>query len=187
MTELLNWDATVFHLINSDWSNSFFDFLLPLLRDKYFWFPFYIFLISFFLINLKKQGIYFILAIALTVGLADVTSSHLIKKSVKRLRPCKTFDQQKEMNLRVRCGSGYSFPSSHAANHFAMAFILIFIFNKKYWRAKYLLFFWAFSISYAQVYVGVHYPIDIMTGATLGILIASVIYFIFRKKLISIY
>ena len=181
MTELLNWDASVFHLINSDWSNVFFDFLLPLLRDKYFWFPFYIFLISFFLINFKKQGIYYILAIAITVGLADATSSHLIKKSVKRLRPCKVYSQKNEMNLRVRCGSGYSFPSSHAANHFAMAFILIFIFNKKYWWVKYVLLFWAFSISYAQIYVGVHFPVDVMAGGMLGGVIAGLVYLFYSN------
>ncbi len=183
MTELLHWDAYVFHLINTEWSNAFFDFLLPVLRNKYTWFPFYIFLLSFFLINFKKKGIYIIMLLALTVGTADSTSSHLIKKSVKRLRPCKVLEQSKDFNLLVRCGSGYSFPSSHAANHFAMALALIFLIGKKYKWVKIPLLLWALAISFSQIYVGVHYPLDAIAGAILGSLIAILFYFVFRKKI----
>ena len=185
MEALLQWDEHFFYLINSVWSNAFFDFLLPILRNKYTWLPLYIFLLSFILINFKKQGIYMVLAIILSVGLADATSSHLIKKTVKRLRPCKVMEQPNEINLRIRCGSGYSFPSSHAANHFAMASILIFIFGKKYRWIKYALLFWVFSISYAQIYVGVHYPLDILAGAILGGGI-SVVVFLLHKSILPI-
>ncbi|MEO1257888.1 MAG: phosphatase PAP2 family protein [Bacteroidota bacterium] len=183
MVELLNLDTQVFQLINSGWSNSFFDFLLPFLRNKYFWFPLYIFIISFLLINFKKQGLYIIIALSVTVGIADATSSHLIKKNVQRLRPCKIYKAPNEINLLVRCGSGYSFPSSHAANHFSMAvFIFLLIGNKNRW-IKWGFIFWALAISYSQVYVGVHYPLDIICGAVLGSLIASFVYFFYRTYL----
>ena len=182
MTELLQWDANFFYLINTEWSNAFFDFLLPILRNKYTWFPFYIFLISFFIINFKKKGFYVILLLAITVGAADSASSHLIKKTVKRLRPCKVLEQPKDLNLLVRCGSGYSFPSSHAANHFAMAIALILILRKRYKWVKWPLLFWALAISYSQIYVGVHYPLDAITGAILGSLIAFFFYFVLGKK-----
>lgn len=175
MTELLLWDTQLFQLINHTWTNSLFDFILPILRNKYTWFPFYIFLLAYIFLNHVKNSAYLIVAIALSVGIADATSSHLIKKTVKRLRPCKVLQQPNDMTLRVRCGSGYSFPSSHAANHFSMAVILILLFGKDYKWLKYCLLLWAFSIAYAQVYVGVHYPIDICIGALLGAAIAFTI------------
>ncbi len=183
MTELLQWDAQIFHLINSDWSNPLFDFLLPILRNKYTWMPLYVFLIAFFTINFKKQGLYIVMALALTVGIADATSSHLIKKSVKRLRPCKVLEQPKDMNLLVRCGSGYSFPSSHAANHFAMAVFLFLTLGKVVKWTRFPLLLWAASIAYSQVYVGVHFPLDALAGALLGSLIAVGCYFVFERVL----
>ena len=181
MVELLNWDTQVFQLINSDWSNAFFDFLLPFLRNKYFWFPLYVFIISFLLINFKKKGLYMLIALSVTVGIADATSSHLIKKNVQRLRPCKIYKAPKEMNLLVRCGSGYSFPSSHAANHFSMAVFIFSLIGKKNRWIKWGFIIWAFAISYAQVYVGLHYPLDIIGGALLGSLIAIVIFYFYKK------
>jgi undecaprenyl-diphosphatase len=183
MTELLHWDAQLFHFVNTSCSNAFFDFLLPILRNKYTWFPLYIFLISFILINYQKKGLYIILAMSLCVGLSDSISSHLIKKSVKRLRPCKVLEQAEDFNLLVRCGSGYSFPSSHAANHFAMAFFLLFIFGKKNRWIKPALIIWAFSIAFSQIYVGVHFPLDALAGASLGCLIAYLVYSLFKKQL----
>ncbi len=182
MTELLHWDAQVFHLINTGCSNTFFDYLLPFLRNKYTWFPFYLFLLSFFLINYRKKGVYIVLALALCIGLSDTTSSHLVKKSVKRLRPCKVLEQADDFNLLVPCGSGYSFPSSHAANHFAMAFFLIFLLGKKHPWVKIPLFLWAFSIAFAQIYVGVHFPIDILAGTVLGSVIGWGTFYAFRNQ-----
>ena len=181
MTDLLHLDQQIFHLINSGCSNPFFDYILPILRNKYTWFPFYIFIISFLIINFQKKGLYIILALILTVGIADVTSSHLIKKSVQRLRPCKVLEQPNEINLLTRCGSGYSFPSSHAANHFAMAVFLSLIFSKIYKWVKYPLLLWATAISFSQIYVGVHYPVDVICGAVLGSIIAGTVYFIFKR------
>jgi len=181
MTELIQWDTHLFHLINSDWANPFFDFLLPILRNKYTWMPLYLFLASFFIINFKKKGVFIVLALALTVGISDATSSHLIKKSVKRLRPCKVLEKPSDLHLLVRCGSGYSFPSSHAANHFSMAVFLFLTLGKIARWTKAPLLIWAASICYAQVYVGVHFPLDVLAGALLGSLIALVCYGIYNR------
>ena len=72
---------------------------------------------------------------------------------------------------RVGCGSGYSFPSAHATNHFAIAVFLIVIFYDKWKPILPIGLFWAFIISFAQVYVGVHYPVDVMCGMVLGVMI----------------
>ena len=168
MTSLIDIDYQLFHLINSGCQNAVFDWLLPILRDKHTWLPIYLFLFVFWVLNFGKKGLYFALAFALTVGMADATSSHLLKKTVRRLRPCQVLEQPDDMHLLVRCGSGYSFPSSHAANHFAMAVFLGLAFGKRWRWVKWASLFWATSIAFSQVYVGVHFPVDVAAGALLG-------------------
>src|SRR5690606_31319118 len=107
----------------------------------------------------------------LTFALTDFTSSSVIKKEVTRVRPCNDVQFKEQVRLRVRCGSGYSFPSSHAANHFALGIFLLVIFRKCWKHIIWLSLGWAASISFAQIYVGVHYPSDILAGALLGSLI----------------
>jgi len=176
LTELLQFDECLFRLVNSGWKNPFFDALLPVLRNKYTWFPLYLFLFSFLLINFKKQGLLVVLALALTIGIADSVSSHLIKKSVKRLRPCKVIERPADLHLLVPCGSGFSFPSSHATNHFAIAVFLSLTLGKIGRWVRLPLLFWAASIALAQVYVGVHFPFDVTAGALLGSLIGWAVY-----------
>lgn len=168
MGDLFGLDRYLFELINVQGSNSFFDVVMPILREKLFWAPFYVFLLTYALVNLRKNKWYFIMMLFVTVSMADLTSSELIKKTVQRPRPCQELVVP-DINVLVHCGGGYSFTSSHAANHFAVAVFLMFtIFKQPKWL-RYLLFLWAFSISYAQVYVGVHYPLDIFGGALVGV------------------
>ncbi|MBI1226813.1 MAG: phosphatase PAP2 family protein [Bacteroidetes bacterium] len=176
MTDLLHFDETLFHLVNSGCHNQFFDWLMPLLRDKYTWVPLYIFIGSFLLLNFRQKGLYICLAMVLTIGLADGASSHLLKKNVQRLRPCKVLEANKEMHLLVPCGSGFSFPSSHAANHFALATFMLLILGRVFRWIKIPLVLWASSVSFAQVYVGVHYPLDVIAGAMLGIFVGWGVY-----------
>ena len=169
MHALLEIDYALFQWINIDWSNPAFDVVLPALRDKYFWIPLYVFIISFIAFNYRIKAIKILFILFLVVGVSDGVSSHLIKKNVQRIRPCNVAGL--EVVKRINCGSGYSFTSSHAANHFAIASILILLIFRKRW-VRVSLIFWASLISIAQVYVGVHYPLDIIGGAILGILIA---------------
>jgi len=120
------------------------------------------------------------MAIGLTVGLADTTSSHIIKKSVKRLRPCHILIKEGQMDLRVKCGSGYSFPSSHATNHFAIGVFLGLVFGKRWRWVKWAGLLWAAAIAFSQVYVGVHFPFDILVGALLGSAIAYIVWGAFK-------
>lgn len=165
-------DHFLFNLINSSCANSFFDVLMPLLRNKFFWAPLYGFIAFFIIYNFTGKSFKIILFAIVTIVLSDQLSSTIIKPLVKRLRPCQEAQLNNNMpNMRqlVGCGSGYSFPSSHAANHFAFAIFFAILF-----RNKWLLFgglLWAAIISFAQIYVGVHYPLDILGGAVLGILI----------------
>ena len=87
---------------------------------------------------------------------------------MKRLRPCNDTAINSIVKTRISCGTGYSMPSSHAANHFAISVYLILIFYKRWKYIIPLTLLWAASIGFAQIYVGVHYPLDILAGAVLG-------------------
>ena len=75
------------------------------------------------------------------------------------------------MELRVHCGGGYSFTSSHATNHFALATFLVIILGPFFKWIRIPIFLWAASIAFGQVYVGVHYPLDVLAGSIVGILL----------------
>ncbi len=166
--------------INQGLSNAFFDWLMPVLRNPYTWAPLYLFIIIFCIKNYGKKGALIILFVLITFGVADSLSSSVIKKSVKRVRPCNDIEFKEEVNVRVRCGSGYSFTSSHATNHFAMAVVLIVIFYRRWKHILWLGLLWAGVISFAQIYVGVHYPFDIVCGALLGTLVGGLAGLVFR-------
>jgi len=168
MSELLLWDEQIFLWINNLHIPLFEEFA-PYYRHKLLWLPLYVFLVSYFAINYGKRGLWVIIFGLITVGLSDTASSQWIKKSVQRVRPCNTSHLQPQMIERVRCGGGYSFTSSHATNHGALAFYFFFVLGLPRGRWQWALVAWAVSISLAQVYVGVHYPIDIICGLLLGL------------------
>jgi membrane-associated phospholipid phosphatase len=183
--QLLQLDRYLFHFVNHDLANPFFDWIMPYLRNPLFWIPLYLFIICFCIWKFKKQGLVIILLLALCAGFADRTSAGIIKPLVKRLRPCRDGIVSKTDIERISCGSGYSFPSTHATDHFAAAFFLILLFSPKW---KWIWFWgvlWAGVISFAQVYVGVHYPIDVIGGASYGILIGYSFAWLFRRYVAS--
>jgi len=169
MLEQLNQlDQTLFFFINQNLSNSFFDWLMPFLRNRYFWTPLYLFMAIFFVRNFGKQGWLILLFMALTFGITDYFSSSILKPAFERLRPCNDPVIKPKVNNLIPCGTGFSLPSSHAANHFALALFLITIFYTKWKPILSIAILWAFSISFAQVYVGVHYPLDVTFGGLVG-------------------
>ena len=175
MSELLQFDQNLFFLINSVWTTDWLDVVMPLWRSKYFWLPFYLFLISFLFINFGKKGAFYLLFALGTIAISDTLSSQVIKKNVQRVRPCNDTQIANMVDLKVKCGGGYSYTSSHATNHFALAFFLIFTLGIRFRWIKWVLIFWASSIAYGQVYVGVHYPLDVISGAFLGIIIGVLV------------
>ncbi|MEM6318844.1 MAG: phosphatase PAP2 family protein [Bacteroidota bacterium] len=168
MEYLLQLDESLFIIINRSWQNTFFDWLLPYWRNKYFWIPLYILLVVSLWIKRGKQSIPIFIFLLLSIAISDFTSSVLIKESVERIRPCNDPVFQKNVFLRAPCGSGYSFTSSHATNHFAIAVFLFFAIGQSLRKGRWVLLFWAVSIGFAQIYVGVHYPLDVICGYVLG-------------------
>lgn len=179
MEQLLHLDFQLFELINQKGHIPFLDWLMPYWREKSFWIPLYLVLVAFVVFRFKtKAGLFLIMAV-LTIGVADTMSSRVVKPSVKRLRPCNDPDRKEEVALLIPCGPGYSFTSSHATNHFALATFLALSLGAVYRFLILPLFLWAFSIAYGQVYVGVHYPLDILAGSLLGILSGWIVYRIY--------
>ena len=183
MQTILHWDRYLLWLINNKWHNDFFDFLMPWLRNAPVWTPFYFFMVLLVLTNYKKTGWWWVLFAVGTVVLTNYVSSNLIKDHILRLRPCN--DPAVASWLRVLVvyrPQSSSFTSSHAANHFCMAVFLYATLKNEVGKWSLLFFVWALSICYAQMYVGVHYPIDVAGGALIGILIGYLTGRSFNKK-----
>jgi undecaprenyl-diphosphatase len=172
MQQILQWDRELFNKVNGEWTNSFLDLVLPYTRNAVVWAPFYLFFIVFVTVNYKRTGLSWILFGILAIATTDLVSSWVIKENFFRLRPCGDPELAGTVRFLVNyCPQSSSFTSSHAANHFALA-IFIFITLKNYMgKWLWLIFIWAFIISYAQVYVGVHYPLDIICGGIVGSII----------------
>lgn len=172
MEQLLSYDRHLFKIINSEWSNPFFDWLMPFLRNATMWYPLYLFLILLVAINFRKNGLWWVILAVGTIILCDFVSSDIIKKYIIRLRPCNEPDFASWIHVLV----GYrpqssSFTSSHAVTHFGMAMFFYLTLKDKFKKWPLLFFFWAFTVAFAQVYVGVHYPLDVICGGLIGILI----------------
>jgi membrane-associated phospholipid phosphatase len=177
------WDKWLFLKLNGEWTNSFFDFILPYFRDSVFWAPLYLFLIAFMVVNFGKRGWWWSLALLGSVVVADMIGTRVFKEGVERLRPCQDPDFMPYVRLLLkRCSGSYSFVSNHAANHFAIATFLSLTFKGVAGRWVWLAYAWAFFISYAQVYVGVHYPSDVLAGALLGVMAGLLSATIVNKK-----
>jgi undecaprenyl-diphosphatase len=130
------------------------------------------FLIFFLFLNFKNKAWAWILFALITVVITDQTSSHFIKTFIQRPRPC--VDDYLQFHVRLlldHCSGGYSFTSSHATNHFGFAVFVFITLKEVLKKWKWLFIFWAATISYGQVYVGVHYPLDVLCGGMMGALI----------------
>ncbi len=184
MQSLLQWDEALLKHINSEWHNSFLDSLLPLLRNQNTWVPLYLFLLLFVAFNYKNTRWWWIAFAISTVIISNFISSGLIKQNILRLRPCN--DPTLESWIRLFKGiylpQSSSFVSAHAANHFAMAMFFYTTLKKEFKTWPLVFFVWAFGISYAQIYIGVHYPTDILGGAIIGLVVGNFTGQHFNKK-----
>jgi undecaprenyl-diphosphatase len=183
METLFNWDRKFFFFINHSTANDFFDLVMPWMRNANTWLPLYLFIIAFAVINFGKKGLWWVLFAGAAVALCNYISSDLIKENILRDRPCRDAAIASRVRFLVEyCPMSSSFTSSHAANHFGMAAFIYFTGRKIIGKWLSLFFVWAFIIIYAQVYVGVHYPLDVIAGATVGLITGYAVASIFNKR-----
>ncbi|TAK58038.1 MAG: phosphatase PAP2 family protein [Bacteroidetes bacterium] len=174
---LLQVDKSLFRLFNQELTNGFFDAIMPVITDlNKYWFGWVIFVGLWILLFWKggKKGRIIALMLFPLVAFSDQVSSTFIKKMIMRPRPCHEIDGRiimEHLRLLVPCGPGFSFPSSHAVNSFALATFLSVYYRKFRWA----FFMFAIVVSYSRVYVGAHYPYDILVGAIVGIVCALIV------------
>ena len=180
METLSNIDSDLFLFLNglhADWM----DKVMVLVTDMWAWIPLYILLIYWAVRQYGKRCWWIILAVVLVVLCTDQLASHVCKPVFQRLRPCYNADFQDLIHLpKGMAGGKYGFVSSHAANTFGIAAFLTPALRKyRPWTAI-VLYLWAFISSYSRIYIGYHYPGDILCGAILGILIGLILWKVFQ-------
>ena len=118
-----------------------------------------------------------------TVALTDMTGTYVFKHSFERIRPCGDPDFYYHVRLLVNhCSGGYSFISNHAANHFGLATFFFLTAKPLLQRGAWIAFAWAGLVAYSQVYVGIHYPSDVVGGALLGVAFGTLTGTLFNKR-----
>ena len=173
-------DKIIFTIIQTKLSAPWLDDIMLILRNPITWIPLYIFMLFWILKFDRIITLKFICFSIVCFAITDYSTAHFFKPFFDRLRPC--YDSETVSIVRgiIGCGGKYSFPSSHAANHFGLAsfwYYSIYLLSTQKWR---WLWIWAFLISFAQVYVGVHFPLDIVGGALLGIITGLVLARLFQ-------
>lgn len=175
---ILSIDQQILLFINGH-NSDFFDAIMIYVSSKLGWLPLYVLLLYIFYTDYKKLIWLPLLVIALSVLLSDQISVHLFKNVFQRLRPCHEEGLIDQLNLIKNCGGKYGFVSSHATNSSsAAALVIMLLRNNRKWIWPVMISY-TLVISYSRVYLGVHYPLDVVAGTMLGIIIAIMCYQLF--------
>ncbi|MFC0182670.1 undecaprenyl-diphosphatase [Pseudarcicella hirudinis] len=172
-------DIQLFLVLNG-LHNDAIDPIMALISGRNTWIPLYALIIGWMIWKHKKQSIWMLLMIIAAIAISDQAASGLLKPLVARLRPCHEPTIQHLVHLVGNCGGQYGFCSSHAANTFSLAMSLFLLFGQKI-KAVVWFFVWAAVVSYSRIYLGVHYPIDVLVGALLGILASWICYKVYLR------
>lgn len=177
-------------LVNIDWSlfkainglhSGFFDTIMWWSTEKVTWVPFYIFLAVFLYKKYGRLGLVMIGFSALLILISD-QSSVVLKDLFQRERPCHNDALAFDVHLvRERCGGLYGFVSSHAANTMALAFYIMLLTKGRYTWLNRVLIIYVMFVSYSRIYMGNHYPADIIGGWFVGLIAAVITYYFYRS------
>ena len=165
--QLKAWDQQLLLFLNQFHTDAL-DPVAYYLTKTEFWIPLYIYLLYLIFRNQKKQGWFVLAGVAVCLVLADRITAGLMKPFFHRLRPSHEPGLEGLLHLVDNYRGGlYGFASSHAANTFGIA-VFIFLLFRPVYRYAWLIFVWATIMTYTRIYLGVHYPGDILVGAVLG-------------------
>jgi len=168
-------DKDIFLFLNGLHNNSF-DFIMFWASNKFIWIPLYALILFWMIRFYRNKSWILILAAAVLVLLTDQTSVHLFKNVFMRLRPCHDPEIADLVHLvNNKCGGQYGFISSHATNVFGVAVFAVVLLGKKFKYFTLLILLWATFVSYSRIYLGVHYPGDVIVGAVWGTLLGYII------------
>lgn len=178
---LIRTDRRLFTFVHAEASSPYIDWLMIALRYPALWAPLYAFVLYWIIRFHKRSAWQFIFLTLLCFAITDFTSASLLKPYFSRPRPC--YDPGLEPILRnlVGCAGRYGMPSSHASNHFGLAAFWFFSIRSLTGRSWSWLWIWAAAICYAQVYVGKHYPFDVLVGGILGTVVGVALAWVFTR------
>lgn len=176
--KIKEWDTELFLFLNQ-LHIPMMDIAMYWITDRWFWFPFYGLIIFLLIKKFRMQGVWMVLTIIVAVALADQAASSFFKPYFSRYRPCHEVELQPIVHVVRGCGGQYGFVSSHAATTFSFAMIMWLLVRQTF-RHIYFLFAWAAIVSYSRIYVGVHYPLDLVFGSMVGMSCALIGYLLYK-------
>ena len=176
MQLVIDFDVYIFYKINGGLQNSLFDILMPFVTNYRNWYFIILLTILLFIVRDWKKGLATILLVIIAVSISDFLNSHVVKFLFGRLRPCNKLPIE-TLNLIIGCPHNPSFPSSHASNIFALSTVLVY----RYRRLLIPMAFITVLVCLSRVYLGLHYPSDVIAGGVCGVLYGSIVIFTYNQ------
>ena len=171
---MMNVDLKLFRLINSGFANGFFDVVMPVFTNERIWIPLIIAGLIILFWRGGKRGKLAAISLLVAVAITDPLAARIFKPLFGRIRPNIALEGVRYI---WHCGGKFSFPSNHAANAAAMATAIGFYYRK----SLYFLIPIALTVGFSRIYVGVHYPADVLGGFSLGTIAAIVVAYLVSK------
>jgi undecaprenyl-diphosphatase len=178
LEELINLDKKIFIFLNNLGSKPF-DHIWLLITKQFNWIPFFLILLYILFKNIgRKKTLVVLLIVAAMIAFSDQTIN-LIKNNVQRLRPCN--DEELSGLIRiVKDSETFSYFSGHAANSIA-AMMFLFLILRQHYKYSYLIFLYPLIFAYSRIYLGLHFPLDIISGYIFGSLVGILFYRLYLK------